>query len=167
MTQEVKPAMVSLPEQRTSIQNVTDPTGQDASSIAKPRTRKRAVADTSPHTPSIPAIAAAIVSSLEDDKAEDVLSINLTGKSSLADFMIVASGRSQRHVGALADHVHRKLKEIGVGQVRIEGLPSADWVLVDTGDVIVHIFRPEVRAYYGLEKLWASDARPASAGPPA
>jgi len=75
----------------------------------------------------------------------------------MADAMIVASGRSARHVSALADHVARKFKEAGAAQVRIEGLPNADWVLIDAGDVIVHIFRPEVREFYNLERIWSSD----------
>lgn len=95
-----------------------------------------------------------VLSSLEDDKAEEILAIDIRGKSSFADMLIVASGRSARHVGALADHVMRKLKEAGVKDVRIEGLPQADWVLVDAGDVVVHLFRPEVRAFYNIEKIW-------------
>ncbi len=97
---------------------------------------------------------------LEDDKAENILEINLVGKSSLADAMIIASGRSQRHVTALADHVARKLKEAGASKVRVEGLPNADWVLIDAGDLIVHIFRPEVRDFYNLERIWSTDAAP-------
>ena len=96
-----------------------------------------------------------VLTSLEDDKAEDILAIDIRGKSSLADMLIVASGRSARHVAALADHVLRKLKDAGVKDVRVEGLPHADWVLVDAGDVVAHIFRPEVRAFYDLEKMWA------------
>ena len=98
-----------------------------------------------------------ILASLEDDKAEDIVAIDIRGKSSVADMLIVASGRSQRHVGALADHVTQKLKESGVAQVRVEGLPHCDWVLVDAGDVIVHIFRPEVRGFYNIEKLWSHE----------
>ncbi len=100
---------------------------------------------------------------LDDDKAENVLNIPLTGKSPMADAMIVASGRSARHVSALADHVARKLKEAGVAQVRTEGLPNADWVLIDAGDIIVHIFRPEVREFYNLERIWSSDVATAHA----
>jgi ribosome-associated protein len=96
--------------------------------------------------------------SLEDDKAEDVLCIDVRGKSSVADLMIVASGRSQRHVGALADHVVHKLKDAGVKNIRVEGLPQCDWVLVDAGDVLIHIFRPEVRTFYNIERLWLPDA---------
>jgi len=95
-----------------------------------------------------------ILNKLDDDKAQDVVAIDLTGKSSVTDFMIVASGRSQRHVNALADHVTRSLKESGYGNARVEGMPACDWVLIDAGDVIVHIFRPEVREFYNLEKLW-------------
>lgn len=107
---------------------------------------------------SIQSCAAAIVETLEDDKAEDLIIIDLEGKSSIADQMIIASGRSQRHVAAIADHVTRRLKDEGVGRVRIEGLPSADWVLIDTGDIIVHLFRPEVRSFYNLERIWGADA---------
>ena len=77
--------------------------------------------------------------------------------------LIVASGRSQRHVGAIAEHVMQKLKDSGVGQVRVEGLPHCDWVLVDAGDVIVHLFRPEVRSFYHLEKLWSHEPAAARA----
>jgi ribosome-associated protein len=96
-----------------------------------------------------------ILNRLDDDKAQDVVVIDLKDKSSVADCMIVASGRSQRHVGALADHILRALKEVGVGKAKVEGMPHCDWVLIDAGDVIVHIFRPEVRAFYNLEKIWS------------
>ena len=98
-----------------------------------------------------------ILDSLEDDKAEDVVAIDLRGKSSVTDIMIVASGRSARHVNALADHLVRKLKEHGSGKARIEGLQTCDWVLIDVGDIIVHLFRPEVRSFYNLEKMWAPE----------
>ncbi|MET0293782.1 MAG: ribosome silencing factor [Phenylobacterium sp.] len=96
-----------------------------------------------------------ILARLDDDKAQDVVFIDLKGKSAVADGLIVASGRSHRHVGAMADHLLRALKEQGYGKARIEGLPSCDWVLIDTGDVIVHLFRPEVRAFYNIEKIWS------------
>ncbi len=98
-----------------------------------------------------------IVDALEDAKADDIVSIDLVGKTSLADAMIVASGRSQRHVGAVADRLIEKLKEADVRNIRVEGMPLCDWVLVDAGDVIVHIFRPEAREFYNLEKMWGSD----------
>ena len=95
-----------------------------------------------------------VLSSLEDSKAENVVPIDIRRKSSLADHMIVASGRSHRHVAAVAAHLRDALKEAGLGQARVEGLPGADWVLIDSGDIIVHIFRPEVREFYNLEKMW-------------
>ena len=99
-----------------------------------------------------------ILSRLDDDKAEEVVLIDLRGKSPMADSMIVASGRSHRHVGALADHVMRALKEAGYGKARVEGLPHCDWVLIDAGDVVVHLFRPEVRSFYNIEKIWSVDS---------
>lgn len=95
-----------------------------------------------------------VLESLDDSKAQDLTTIDIQGKSALGDYMIVASGRSHRHVNAIADHLLRDLKAKGCGTPRIEGLPHCDWVLLDTGDVIVHIFRPEVRSFYGIEKMW-------------
>jgi ribosome-associated protein len=96
-----------------------------------------------------------ILAKLDDDKAQDVVFIDLKGKSAVADGLVVASGRSHRHVGAMADHLLRALKEAGYGKCRVEGLPNCDWVLIDSGDVIVHLFRPEVRAFYNIEKIWS------------
>lgn len=98
---------------------------------------------------------ALVMNALDDDKAEDVVAIDLTGKSSVTDVMVIASGRSNRHVGAMADHLVRKLKDAGHSKVSIEGLKTCDWVLIDAGDVIVHLFRPEVRSFYDLEKMWS------------
>ena len=95
------------------------------------------------------------VSSLEDDKAEDITVIDLAGKTSISDYMIIASGRSNRHVAALAEHLVERLKKRGLVPLSVEGLAQADWVLIDAGDVIVHIFRPEVRSFYNLEKMWS------------
>ena len=94
---------------------------------------------------------------LDEAKAQDVTSIDLEGKSSIADYMVVASGRSNRHVGAIADQVVKKLKKITKFRIKVEGMPHCDWVLIDGGDVIVHIFRPEVREFYNLEKMWLAD----------
>lgn len=94
---------------------------------------------------------------LEDMKAEDVVEIDLVGKTSIADTMMIASGRSHRHVGAIADRIIEVLKERGLGSARVEGLPACDWVLIDAGDIIVHVFRPEVRGFYNLEKMWGAD----------
>ena len=99
-----------------------------------------------------------ILAKLDDDKAQDIVFIDLKGKSPVADSMIIASGRSHRHVGALADHILRALKDAGCGRARVEGLPHCDWVLIDSGDVIIHLFRPEVRSFYNIEKIWAVDA---------
>jgi len=99
-----------------------------------------------------------ILSHLADAKAEDIVTIDLNGKAVIADGMVVATGRSNRHVGAIADQLVEKLKSDGRKDLRIEGMPNADWVLVDAGDVIVHIFRPEVRSFYNLEKLWSDHA---------
>ena len=95
---------------------------------------------------------------LDDDKAEDIIALDLEGKTSLADVMLIASGRSHRHVGAIADHLRRRLKELGVKDLRVEGAPHCDWVLIDAGDLIVHVFRPEVREFYNLERIWAPEA---------
>jgi ribosome-associated protein len=95
-----------------------------------------------------------VMESLADSKAEDILSIDIQGKSAIADYMVIASGRSHRHVSAVADHLLRALKEAGYGTAKVEGLSAADWVLIDAGDVIVHVFRPEVRDFYALEKMW-------------
>ena len=88
-------------------------------------------------------------------KAEDTVTIDLAGKSSIADAMVVTSGRSNRHVGSIADRVIEGLKDAGVPGVRVEGMRNCDWVLIDAGDVIIHVFRPEVRTFYNLEKMWA------------
>ena len=98
---------------------------------------------------------ALVLQSLDDDQAQDVISIPLAGKSALADHMIIASGRSNRQVAAIAQKLAERIKHGGFGNARIEGLPAADWALVDAGDVICHIFRPEVRSFYNLERMWA------------
>jgi len=93
--------------------------------------------------------------SLDDDQAQEVTSIPLAGKSSIGDYMVIASGRSTRHVAAVAEHLAERIKREFGRPVRIEGLPVADWVLLDAGDVIIHLFRPEVRSFYNLERMWA------------
>jgi ribosome-associated protein len=101
-----------------------------------------------------------ILAWLDEAKAEKLVTIDIRRKSSIGDYMVIASGRSDRHVGAIADQLQKKLKEAGHGRVRIEGQPQCDWVLIDTGDVIVHVFRPEVREFYNLEKMWAAERPP-------
>ena len=105
-----------------------------------------------------------VLTSLDDDQAQEVVTIPLEGKSSIADHMVIASGRSTRQVAAMAQKLAERIKHGGHGPVRIEGLPAADWVLIDAGDVVVHLFRPEVRSFYNLERMWAfGDAPPAAA----
>ena len=99
-----------------------------------------------------------ILSQLGDAKAEDTLTIDLAGKSAMADALVVTTGRSNRQVGAIADRLVKALGEAGVRGVKVEGMPHCDWVVLDAGDVIVHVFRPEVRAFYNLEKMWSGEA---------
>lgn len=100
-----------------------------------------------------------VLARLEDMKAEDIVTIDLSDKTSIADCMVVASGRSNRHVGSVADNIVEELKKTGLTDIRVEGQPHCDWVLIDAGDVIVHVFRPEVRTFYNLEKMWAPGSR--------
>ena len=132
---------------------VTVPKGALALSSAKSRVEPRKNASLA----DIKLLAEALTKVLEDDKAEDLAFIDLQGKSSLADYMIIASGRSGRHVSALADHVAQEAKRLTGRPASVEGMANADWVLIDTGDVIVHLFRPEVREFYNLEKMWTTE----------
>lgn len=102
------------------------------------------------------ALHALVMKSLDDDQAQDIVSIALAGKSNIADHMVIAEGRSTRQVAAIAQKLAERVKQAG-GTARIEGLANADWVLIDAGDVIVHLFRPEVRSFYNLERMWAVD----------
>ncbi len=128
-------------------------TAEGARKSASPAKSAAKVPDSAP-------LLAAIVTWLDDAKAEDIVTIPLEGKSSLGDYMVVATGRSDRHVGAIADQLQSKIKEFGTSRVRIEGQPACDWVLVDTGDIIIHVFRPEVREFYNLEKMWKAEIPP-------
>lgn len=105
---------------------------------------------------------ALVLQSLDDDQAQDLVSIPLEGKTAIADHMVIASGRSTRQVTAMAQKLAERIKHAGFGNARIEGLPAADWVLVDAGDVVVHLFRPEVRSFYNLERMWAFGDSPAA-----
>ena len=100
-----------------------------------------------------------VLASLDDDKAQDIISIPLAGKSTIADYMVIASGASSRQLAAMTDHLARRLKEYGVRAAGAEGKAGGDWILIDAGDIIIHLFRPEVRAFYQLEKMW-SDQNP-------
>jgi ribosome-associated protein len=120
--------------------------------VAAP-TGRQPVADGIP----VESLSKTIVEGLEDAKAEEIVTIELTGKTTLADHMIIASGRSSTHVGAIADRVMRACRDAGFPQLRVEGLPLCDWVLLDARDAIVHIFRPDIRQFYNLEKMWGAD----------
>lgn len=124
--------------------------GQETGTIANPRRQM----------PDAVALRDLVTASLDDDKAEDIVVIDLTDKGSFADYMVIASGRSDRHVSAMAQHLTEKMKAAGLPSVPSEGTSRADWVLLDGGDVVVHLFRPEVREFYNLEKLWSDDAPP-------
>ncbi|MBI3514288.1 MAG: ribosome silencing factor [Proteobacteria bacterium] len=107
--------------------------------------------------PDVERLLGLVETSLDDDQADSITTIPLSGKSSIADYMVVASGRNARQIAAMADHLATKLKAEGVRSVAIEGLKTCEWVLIDCGDIIVHLFRPEIRAFYNLEKMWAID----------
>ena len=122
-----------------------------------------------PDTPAAPGASAtgplleAVLHRLDEEQAQEVVTIDLAGKSNVADHMVIASGRSTRQVAAIAQKLAESLKRGGHGPVRLEGLPQADWVLLDAGDVVVHLFRPEVRSFYNLERMWAfGDGPPAA-----
>ncbi len=104
-----------------------------------------------------------VLTQLDDDQAQEIVSIPLAGKSSIADHMVIASGRSTRQVAAMAQKLAEKIKQAGFGPVRLEGLPAADWVLIDAGDVVVHLFRPEVRSFYNLERMWSFEGADSAA----
>lgn len=117
-------------------------------------------ADDTANTANIPSMSLLdlVLNSLQDDKAEEIVTIDLKGKSTIADHMVVASGRSSRQVAAITEKLHARIKEITGYIAKIEGKAAGDWVLLDAGDVIVHVFRPEVREFYQLEKMWLTDA---------
>lgn len=144
---------VFLSRQSTDLKVQSTAGAKTAGTVKKAPARKGKAADTGESS----AMLALVLESLEEDKAEDVVSIDLAGKTPIADHMVVASGRSQRHVGAVADHLLRRLKEAGFGNAQVEGMKQGDWVLIDGGDVVVHVFRPEVRDFYKLEKMWSAD----------
>jgi len=118
------------------------------------------VSPASDPTARIDALHAMVMQSLDDDQAVEIVSIPLAGKTSIADYMVIASGRSGRQVASMAMKIADKVKSDFGRSARVQGLPTADWVLIDAGDVIVHIFRPEVRQFYNLERMWAFDSEP-------
>ena len=140
---------VKASSQKTAIKKTAKPKSRKA---AAPKTRKAAPKASKAAPPSD--LLKRIVASLEDDKAEAIVTIDLNGRSSLCDAAVIASGRSSRHVMSIAEHLARRLKEQGYGTRPVTGAAQGDWVLVDAGDIIVHVFRPEVRDYYDLEGMW-------------
>ena len=130
-----------------------------------PKPKTKAIAKKAAEIPET-TLLSRILTSLDDDKAEDISTIDLTGRAAFCDAIVIATGRSSRHVASIADHLARRLKEAGYGTRPVDGAKQGDWVLVDAGDVIVHVFRPEVRAYYDLEGMWSvgEPARQARAG---
>ena len=128
------------------------PPGKEVAAI--PRTRKAAAKPAADKTPDLLKI---VETSLDDDKAEDIVAIDLRGKSTIADYMVIATGRNSRQLAAMASHLDEKLTKAGVPRVSVEGKNQGDWVLLDGGDVVVHLFRPEVRTFYALEKMWGAE----------
>jgi ribosome-associated protein len=157
-----------------SASETKSPESKSTNKSTKAKSAKRdAAAEPSAHAsapgeargrPGADALLKLILARLDDMKAEETVTIDLRGKSTLADYMVVSSGRANRHVGAIADHVLKDLHKAGIKGTHAEGIPNCDWVLIDAGDVIVHLFRPEVRAFYNLEKMWTAgrDARAAT-----
>jgi ribosome-associated protein len=171
-----KPA--ASPKKPASVKKATAPKKAAASKSAKPKVASKPavtkpVAAKAPPKPAIPKKVASpkakkpaavrdsaaetlrlVLARLEDMKAEETVTIDLRGKSAFSDYMVVTTGRSNRHVGAVAENVAKGLKEAGQKKLHVEGLSNCDWVLIDTGEVILHVFRPEVREFYNLERLW-------------
>ena len=131
-----------------SINSATEPSSESATLRLDPATPATERTDRTP-------LETLVLRRLDDEKAQDIIFIDLKDKSSVADGLVIASGRSHRHVGAIADHLLRALKEGGHGKAKVEGLPACDWVLIDAGDLVVHLFRPEVRNFYNIEKIWS------------
>ena len=151
-----KPIAVAAPIKkpvavRTQTKTAERKAKREAKAVTTPVKKIKVVA------PSWPPLITALLGQLDHAKAEDVIAMDLSEKSTIADTMVVATGRSGRHVNAIADQVVEELSKHGFKNIRIEGVPQCDWVLVDAGDVIVHVFRPEVRSFYNLEKLWAAN----------
>ncbi|HTI01890.1 MAG TPA: ribosome silencing factor [Acidisoma sp.] len=127
--------------------------------ISGPRAKSR---KTQAEPSDLDRLQALIVTSLEDDKGEEIVTLDLAGKASFADRMIIASGLADRQISAMATHLQEKLREEGFGRARVEGEGGSDWVLIDAGDIVVHLFKPDARALYGLEKMWGAELDEAS-----
>ncbi len=162
-----KKAVAKKPAAKTAVAKVAKPAAKKPvakKTVAKAPARKTApkpvavAAPVASAAPQWPPLVMEVLKQLDDSKAEQVVTIDVSRKSTVADVMVVASGRSNRHVNAIADQVVERLEQMGKKNLRVEGMPQCDWVLVDAGDVMVHVFRPEVRSFYNLEKLWSEHA---------
>jgi ribosome-associated protein len=152
----LKPKKKAKPAPKKPLARAKPPVAEKPVVVAKPKLAAPPKVKAPKPQPSLEStMLKLILAQLEEAKAEDVISINLDGKTAIADNMVVATGRSNRHVGAIADQLVDKLKASGHRHIRVEGMDTCDWVLVDAVDVIVHLFRPEVRSFYNLEKLWS------------
>ena len=125
--------------------------------MPKAAPKKKKAAAPAPIPATDPTLLKRILKSLDDDKAEEITTIDLAGRAAFCDAIVIATGRSSRHVASIAEHLARRLKEAGYGTRPVDGARQGDWVLVDAGDIVVHIFRPEVRTYYDLEGMWSVD----------
>jgi nicotinate-nucleotide adenylyltransferase len=164
-----KKAAVAGPRPLTGSRKVAEPQKEGSAQKAElgrgkvPTSRRRKAKEVT----ALDVLQAAIVRSLEDDKAEDLVTLDLVGRASFADRMVIATGLADRQIATMARHLEEKLKAMGFGRLAIEGRPGADWVLVDAGDIVVHLFKPEARAHYALERMWGAELGPeeqASAG---
>lgn len=144
-------ALISGSSPGNSTQTNVDMDSLETASLDTPRTASSLKVLPAPEPDTVRDI---VLASLDDDRATDIISIDLAGRSPIADFMIIANGASTRQVSAMAQHVRDKLSASGVKQIRVEGMPQCDWVIIDAGDVVVNLFRPEVRDFYQLEKMW-------------
>jgi ribosome silencing factor RsfS/YbeB/iojap len=145
-----KPAKPKLPAA-----DKTPGTARKKAAVAGPRVGARRKPEAEPSA--LDALQSAIVASLEDDKAEAIVALDLAGKASFCDRMVIATGLADRQIAAMAEHLSDRLEKAGVKRVQIEGTQGSDWVLIDAGDIIVHLFKPEARAMYALEKMWGAD----------
>jgi ribosome-associated protein len=134
----------------------TPGTARKKAVVAGPR-KTAATSDRIPEPLALDRLQGVIVGSLEDDKAEDVVTLDLAGKAAFCDRMVIATGLADRQIGAMATHLEEKLQEAGLKRIQIEGAGGSDWVLIDAGDIVVHLFKPEARAMYALEKMWGAD----------
>ncbi len=155
MKRRVSPAAAGLPAIAKQ-----PGTPRKKAAVAGPRAEAapRAVKRTPPQTDRLDQIQTVIVGSLEDDKAEEIVTLDLVGRAAFADRMVIATGLADRQISAMATHLSDKLRDVGIRRVQVEGAGGSDWVLIDAGDIVIHLFKPEARALYGLERMWGTPA---------